>query len=110
MTGIMGFTSQIPVHQVSGWPELWVTIGYGLSWLWVITVSTVMPCKNNLLKAGIENAEKGRYMKAQRQGEFCQLLHIRFPLTASLSLENKDNTSIPIDTALQHAVEEHEGG
>ena len=29
---------------------------------------------------------------------------------APLSLENKDNTSNPIDTALQHAVEEHEGG
>ena len=41
MTGFMGFTSQIPVHQVSGWLELWVTTGYGLSQLWVITVSTV---------------------------------------------------------------------
>jgi hypothetical protein len=69
-----------------------------------------MPHKNNLLKARIENAEKGRCVKAQRQGKFCQLLCMRFPLMAPLSLENKDNTSIPIDTALQHAVEEHEGG
>ena len=35
---------------------------------------------------------------------------MRFLLTAPLSLKNKDNASNPIDTALQHAVKEHEGG
>ena len=51
---------------------------------------TKMPCKNHVTKVRNKNAQKARNAKVQRpQGEFCQLLWLWFPLTASADFKNK---------------------
>jgi len=41
--GPMGFSIEIPAHQVGGPENLWGTRGYGLSEVWDMRVSTVHP-------------------------------------------------------------------
>ena len=40
--GLMGFSMQIPIHQVGGLEILWHSRGYGLSKVWDTRVLTVV--------------------------------------------------------------------
>ena len=51
--GPMGFSIEIPAHQVGGPENLWGIRGYGLSEVWDMGVSTVLDgCVTEQLKNG----------------------------------------------------------